>query len=867
MAVRHLLLGASVLAFAAGSASAQNIINIQSTSSTTNNNSCNQSAGSDGNQCYIIQDGTGNTAQSNQVNGDGNYSLINQQQENGGPVTGNTARHTQRGDRNSAQTRQFTDNNTSTVYQFSTAAIGLNQIGNIADVRQKGDDSNISDVQQAGRAQTATVTQTGLNNYSQVVQGDTVNNNGQRLNTGMLGMGNEASVTITGDNMSSTVDQRSANGLVQNNTATAILVNNPANFTTGTGQAANRSAITQSSSNNIAVAAVANGDSIVVPGTAFNASSITQSVGGANEAYVSIGNPNNASRASQNSTATVTQNSTVGANYGEVTITGGISGNDPQNDPTIGADTFGLNGGNNAQLIQTGSTGRSTALLTISKAADFQALGNNVLVIQQADAAYAGATSAAQGSAATADRIAVSEPAYQQALDAAGQFAAVWSTGRFGQVTLQQFDFTADSGRVYTDGSGNVTGVARSRADIAQGGELNSASVVQFGDNFASITQGRVGSTNQPADRRNTLQLFQFDAGDGPGSTTPGTPVTTVDEFGNPTTTTPTTANPGARQYNQFVGTQYGVSNVIDAQQNARNAFMNVFQGTNNGTTAVPTNQAQPTGLYGELSQGTGETNTYVGAGTGQVGVQQPLVNTTPANGSGLNSGGNSVGATLNFVQGGLNNGTRVYQDSSNSVVNVTQLGSVAGAPAASAADFTTGASQGANVGNLILVAQQGSGNRVTAIQTSTAGRSAPNGPSTGNTAAENTAINGGVATPADDFYFDGVSGRSSQIDILQGGLNNKAYARQEGRGQYARIEQTGTNNEAGILQEMTATNATAVIRQSGSGNSYYIDQTTPGQYVAVDQSGTNNSSNQVRVRGAAGGSNGFTPYAGFPGF
>ena len=419
MAVRHLLLGASVLAFAAGTASAQNLINIQSTSSTTNNNSCNQAAGTNGNQCYIIQDGTNNTATASQTNGDNNYSLINQQQINGGPVSGNTAVHRQRGNRNSAQTRQHTNNNTSTVYQNSAVAGATatgNEVGNVADVRQQGGPGNTSDVQQAGEQQTATVIQTGTNNASTVVQGDNVNPNGSTVGNGQGGIGNEASVTISGNNMSSTVNQISGNGIVQGNDATVVLQNNPANFTTGPGQAANRSTITQSSSNNIAVAAVANGDSIVVPGNAFNASSITQSVGGNNQAYVGIGNPNNASRASQNSAATVTQNSTVGNNYAEVTITGGISGNDPLNDPANGADTPGLNGGNNATVNQFGSTGRSTALVTISKRADFQALGNNVLVQQQATAAFGGQTGPAQGSAATADRIPVSEPAYQQAL-------------------------------------------------------------------------------------------------------------------------------------------------------------------------------------------------------------------------------------------------------------------------------------------------------------------------------------------------------------------------------------------------------------------------------------------------------------------
>jgi hypothetical protein len=99
-----------------------------------------------------------------------------------------------------------------------------------------------------------------------------------------------------------------------------------------------------------------------------------------------------------------------------------------------------------------------------------------------------------------------------------------------------------------------------------------------------------------------------------------------------------------------------------------------------------------------------------------------------------------------------------------------------------------------------------------------------------------------------DPSYFAG-GARAAEARIRQTGLAVSGRIEQRGRGQYAFIDQSGVNNFASILQDVDATNATAIITQSGSGNSYNVVQTQPGQYINVSQTGTNNSATNVVAR------------------
>jgi hypothetical protein len=96
---------------------------------------------------------------------------------------------------------------------------------------------------------------------------------------------------------------------------------------------------------------------------------------------------------------------------------------------------------------------------------------------------------------------------------------------------------------------------------------------------------------------------------------------------------------------------------------------------------------------------------------------------------------------------------------------------------------------------------------------------------------------NGEVGDPG---YFAG-GARNVFADIRQSAADSTASIEQRGRGQYATIEQFGSRNEASILQDIAATNATAAIYQEGTGNSYSITQTRAGQYTSVSQRGDNN--------------------------
>jgi hypothetical protein len=99
-----------------------------------------------------------------------------------------------------------------------------------------------------------------------------------------------------------------------------------------------------------------------------------------------------------------------------------------------------------------------------------------------------------------------------------------------------------------------------------------------------------------------------------------------------------------------------------------------------------------------------------------------------------------------------------------------------------------------------------------------------------------------------DPSYFAGGS-RAAEARIRQTGLAVTARIEQRGRGQYGFVDQSGANNMASILQDVNATNATAIITQTGSGNSYSVVQTQPGQYINVSQTGTNNSVTNVVTR------------------
>jgi hypothetical protein len=173
--------------------------------------------------------------------------------------------------------------------------------------------------------------------------------------------------------------------------------------------------------------------------------------------------------------------------------------------------------------------------------------------------------------------------------------------------------------------------------------------------------------------------------------------------------------------------------------------------------------------------------------------------------------------ATANIVQGGA-------ATSSWNLADVEQRGAASSVNVAQRGSATFGQQ------NLVRIEQFAGGSNNSASATQAIGV----GPSSALDTAE-------TGTAADQYYFSGGS-RSAEIEIFQSGRNNTALAIQEGKGQYARIDQgSGSNNVARIFQGVLATNATAVIRQFGSGNSFEISQDAPNQYRMVTQIGGGN--------------------------
>jgi trimeric autotransporter adhesin len=866
---RYLLAGISAMALAATAATAQNLTADYGENNTVdcdnvpgNNNDCDirvgtpetndTTASSDNNTAIITQPGMNNDGEID-IDGDGNTALITQ------PGNRNDAEITQTGDDNSASIVQRGRWNTASITQsgddqgadvrqssFGGGAGGtFDGEGNEATVNQTeedggtDDDSNRMTSSQRGEDNILRVTQSGERNSSDNIQGQALNADGTVTNSpGRLGFNNSITVTQSGEGNYSDIKQASedSEGTVSDNIAIVSMgQGNDDSELNG-----NVSTIRQRTSDNWARSVVFGGE------REGNTSSITQRGGDGNEADVSLarGGSEVAARGNQQE-GYVTQNGDN--NYAEVTITGGLAGNNVTNDvePGQGAEG-GRSGGNYASVTQNGDGNGASVSIQTPRTGGFRGFGNSATIVQNASENYQDQTRAegvreeGTGSenlttAATTDRRSYRE--FNTGADsrnytgARGNYVETWQQGRFDTLSVTQSDNENGSGVIYGGGGADPNQIGRSRAAVYQNSSVGNVTITQTGDNYGEVTQG-VG-TEQFFAVGNVANLTQIDSGDDSTPGAPGGTTTVVDEFGNTAEVpNPDGADTPVRTYNQALLGQFGEANTMAVTQNAENAYASTRQ------------RVGSSNLLMQVEQGTGTTADYTGA----------TLNTTGAIGAA--TAGASHTATANVDQGGTNNGVRVRQDSSDSVVNVLQLGQ--GDSAVTDATCGTGVFGGQEGGNVIQVIQQGSDNRATAVQGTGVARSdcvnSPGGcPQSGNSAAQNEALVVGTQNPpADEFFFAGGE-RSAEIDILQGGTNNTARAEQKGAGQYARIEQAGDSNEASILQDVGATNATAIIRQVGDNNSYNIYQNQPGQYVLVDQTGDNNG---TRVgRGANTGS------------
>jgi hypothetical protein len=341
-------------------------------------------------------------------------------------------------------------------------------------------------------------------------------------------------------------------------------------------------------------------------------------------------------------------------------------------------------------------------------------------------------------------------------------------------------------------------------ADVAQMSFNSTTSISQTGSNTARVTQGvnrlEIGGNN-------LTEVNQVDAG-------------------------------GADARNNADVAQYGTSNLANVDQDAVNASAVIFQKIGSRANLA------------DVDQGTGAALGYFNSASG--GSQQIA--------AGTGTGAAAVNLTASITQSNRGGKAAIYQDGSNLSAVADQSGTN---PAA------------ASNNNSLLIAQMGSWNAADLLQSGFNHQAVIEQQGIGESALRNgaridqagdshsatirqtatvrptqscaTASNCPAAGNPNDPAFPNARAAgtryAAEAVIIQrgtfgGGDGNDAAIEQRGVGQYARIEQYGSNNNAGIIQDRNATNAVAILIQNGNNNSYYINQQSPGQYLRVVQKG-----------------------------
>jgi len=741
---KHLLIGISAAALAAGSAAAQ--------TTTTGTNRSTVTSNGTGNSQFIDIAGEGNERNSSTIiqNGDDNFAFV----------------------------RQVGDDNRSRIEQIGEGHQAFHQqFGNFnnADTRQSGND-HFDNVVQQGNNNTATVVQAnGEFNSAEIFQGAA---SGEGF--GANANANTGRITQNGSDNDATINQRIDAGGVytgyDNNTGEDIVVANnfariqqgvtsPSNFlSTG-----NSATINQSSRGNSASVFMFEGGFDNDGNRTGNTVTVNQGESGGST--------------DESGSGTRPSNSTASNNMATVSVRG--FGN---------SASLTQNGRNNALdvTIQQGGSGNGAALQTDPETGRTQ---GNGLTVNQNGTGLSGLV--VIGSALVGQGQGTSSTITQQGRD---HSATVYSRGVLDTVRVTQRDGALNAGSGATN---------RAVANVSTLGLRNTVTVDQTGDNFAEVTQG--------FGRRSEVSITQTDAGDiGAGAQDPDNP------FSTPT--------PGARGFNRVLVSSNGNATSLTVVQNTRSSSATVFQQAGPSAASDVTGTATSTGTTGSnvgtgrnannrvnLQQGSGQTSALgFGAGGGSTFA------------FGASTVGNSEGLTANIEQG--NGGTT----SSNNRADVRQDGTNLSATVLQRGNASTSSP------NLVQIGQQGTNNTATARQLAGVG---PSGTNTTNNPASG---------PAGNTFSRGAGSQSAEITILQRNRDNTAFAQQEGRGQLARIEQSGQRNSASIFQGASATNATAIIRQTGNDNTYTVTQTSAGQFILVDQTGNANAVTTITQSGPA---------------
>jgi hypothetical protein len=202
---------------------------------------------------------------------------------------------------------------------------------------------------------------------------------------------------------------------------------------------------------------------------------------------------------------------------------------------------------------------------------------------------------------------------------------------------------------------------------------------------------------------------------------------------------------------------------------------------------------------------------------------------------AGRTSVAGTVAPVVQISQVGSRNNAEVTQNGSNSTATVDQRNRNTGSNTSNVFIGQNGGS-GANGGN-VATARQTLADTGTAV-IATGGQTGPTGD---------------AATRTAGTFTNEIEIRQTNDGTAAAGGVNTATVEQRGAGQIGRIFQTGSNNEAGILQEVTATNSTAIITQTGRGNVFFITQDQPNSFLRVTQNG---NANQTVLLGSGGNNN-----------
>lgn len=795
---RHITIGVSAAALAAGMASAHGSADQQKNwqaQSCSSSNHCQIKNGpafnstNDGNWAQIDVSGTGNDAAITQLRDRNSASIVVHGNENDGRSQqvgdDHFARLKQDGDSNNATIAQNDQRNSATIRQTATpgAAAGKTLTG--------GPDAvNFSVVLQGTVSVEEPDVRRGERNVAISVQ------NGSALESEIQQRGsekapaddNQAAVTQSGNGSFSVVSQFS-----RGNVALVYMGEG------GIGTSRNQSRIVQA---NAMFRGTASGGFV----TGENLENIT-------DESVPFGNPmsNNIADVSivgRQQWSLVAQDGVQ--NRAIVSLSRGGSGNTNDaiaagqvNPATGGALPRDRPDGNHVELQQTGrglfaevSTGRDRRISLASEWLDDRAGTGNYASIRQTqlNAGFGGSSHAV-----VRNRDSVT--------NAEAHRAFVYQRGTLDAVTIQQDNNQAGP----TPQSGSI-------ADVAQMSFGSRTFIRQEGSNTARVTQGvnrfEIGGGN-------AIEVRQVDAGDS-----------------------------DARNTVELA--QYGTSNIANVRQDSVNAYASVFQ-----VIGSRANRA-------EVEQGTGAALSYF---NGESGGSQGIA-------AGTGTGAAAINLNASITQSDRGGKASIYQDGTNLSAVARQSGTN---PAA------------ASNNNSLVIAQMGSWNAANVLQSGFNHQAVIEQQGIGESALRNgaridqagdshsatirqtatvrptqscaTASNCPAAGSPNDPAFPNARVAGSryaaeaviiQHGTLGGGDGNDAAIEQRGIGQYARIEQYGSNNNAGIIQDKLATNAVAILIQNGNNNSYYINQKSPGQYLRVVQKG--NGHFLSYTAGASGG-------------